>query len=176
MNNKEHMLYHQNKYPHMLLQDHVKRIHQMIFGPAHAHNQPSLDKVKQYMTSELHEMKPIACDDDIIEIGNDFVRVDLGLVLKGQTSIELLSQAFLSSMNPEYMVNEPVFAIENALNELEKMIENRQLPYDLNTSKGWLNHYRSLGYPAIHHTDTYRDLYHPHYRVIHSKYLSNLKK
>jgi hypothetical protein len=121
-------------------------------------------------------MKFNECGDDIIDIGHDFVRVDLGLVLKGQTTIELLSQAFLSSMNPVYIEKEPIPVMDHALRELEHMIENGQLPYNLDASKEWLEHYRSLGYPAIHHTDTYRDLYHPHYRVIHSKYLSNLKK
>ncbi|MDX9807077.1 MAG: hypothetical protein RBS87_00775, partial [Acholeplasma sp.] len=176
MTNKEQILYHQKLYPNMLLQDHVKRIHQMIFGPAHAHSQPSLDKVKQYMTSELHEMKVNECGDDIIEIGHDFVRVDLGLVLKEQTTIELLSQAFVSSMNPEFIDKEPVSVINHALKELEHMIELEALPYNLDESISWLDQYRSLGYPAIHHSDTYRDLYHPHYRVIHSKYLLDLKK
>lgn len=173
---KDLVFEHQQRYPNMLLQDHVKRIHQMIFGPAHAHNHPSMDKVKQYMTSELHEMKVNECGDDIIEIGNDFVRVDLGLVLKGQTTIELLSQAFLSSMNPEHIEKEPVSVMDYALKELEHMIELGVLPYNLDQSITWLNQYRSLEYPAIHHSDTYRDLYHPHYRVIHSKYLPKLKK
>lgn len=175
MNFEDMVLQHQQRYPKMLLQDHVKRIHQMIFGPAHAHNQPSLDKIQLYMASELKDIKANECDDDIIEIGQNFVRVDLVLVLKGQTTLELLSQAFLSSMNSELIDKEPVSIMENALKELEHMIDYGQLPYDAKSSKEWLNHYRSLGYPAIHHSDTYRDLYHPHYRVIHSKYLQNLK-
>lgn len=176
MNNKELILFHQTKYPHMLLEDHVKRIHQMIFGPGHAHNQPSLAKIQDYITSEINEMNVNDCDDDIIDIGNGFVRADLGMIINEKTAIDLCSQAFLSSMNAIYIDKDPILSMENAINELEHMIENNQLPYDIHGSKSWLNHYRLMGYPVIHHSDTYRDLYHPHYRVIHSKYLPKLKK
>lgn len=176
MNNKELVLFHQNKYPHMLLEDHVKRIHQMIFGPAHAHNQPSLAKIQDYITSEINEMNVNDCDDDIIDIGNGFVRIELGMIIREQTPIDLCSHAFFSSMNSIYIDKDPILSMKSAIDELEHMIENNQLPYDIHGSKSWLIHYRSMGYPVIHHSAIYRKLYRPHYRVIHSTYIPNLKK
>ncbi|MCU0105162.1 hypothetical protein N7603_05780 [Acholeplasma vituli] len=41
MTEKEMILFHQERYPLIKLQDHVKRIHQAVFGPGHLHDTKS---------------------------------------------------------------------------------------------------------------------------------------
>ena len=175
MKPKDIILYHQEKYPDMCLQDHVKRIHQMIYGPTHAHAQPTFDQIRIYIEKEL-ETIPSNCDDLFVPIGHDFIRVDLSIIRHKTCSIESLSQAFLYSMAVSIDFKEAQVTMQTELTELMSLIETGVLPFDLNTSRLWIQNYQSMGYPAIHHSDNYRELYHPHYRVIHTKFIEKLKK
>lgn len=55
------------------------------------------------------------------------------------------------------------------------MISNKELPFSLNNAKLTLLKWKEDGYPAIHHSNTFNQLYHPSYRLIHKKYVPFLK-
>lgn len=80
LNQKELILFHQQLYPHMQLQDQVKRIHQCVYGPAHLHSNPSLERITQYIAQELNLVDVNDTYPNIIDIGYGYVRVDLKVI------------------------------------------------------------------------------------------------
>ncbi len=162
----------------MQLQDHVKRIHQCVFGPAHLHTNPSLERIEQYITQELQEVASNDDDPNIIDIGLGYVRVDLKVIKSALITVEELSKSFHQSMTMD--TQNTTLKFENMKRELTllmDMVKQGLLPFDFKASQMWIDHYTSLNYPALHHSDTYKSHYQPHYRVVHQQFLPDkLKK
>jgi hypothetical protein len=161
----------------MQLQDHVKRIHQCVFGPAHLHSTPSIEQIQQYITQELLEVE-INDDPNIIDIGFGYVRIDIKVIKSSLITIDELSKSFHRSMLLEQKeVSSKHALMKHELTVLMNLIGIGLLPYDTQASQLWIEHYTALGYPALHHSDAYKSHYQPHYRVIHHQYLPDkLKK
>lgn len=172
MNENELILYTQNQYPKMTLQDHVKRLHQAVFGPGHFHNQPSFDTIMRYLDQEINSMKHYP-EDRIEAIGNGYYRVYLSKRFTNEKVKAALSTAFMHSMGLKSDTYEG--CIRNMALQLDTLlllIEAQLLPFNYEGSKQWIDEYKNLGYKAIHHSEVYHLNYLPHYRVIHQSYLS----
>lgn len=178
LNQKELILFHQQLYPHMQLQDQVKRIHQCVYGPAHLYSNPSMERITQYITQELNLVDVNDTYPNIIDIGFGYVRVDLKVIKSDLITVDELSKSFHHSMVMDTIdLSSKHELMTHELNGLMTLIAEGVLPYDERESQLWIDHYASLNYPPIHHSDTFRLYYHPHYRVVHQHYLpEKLKK
>lgn len=87
-------------------------------------------------------------------------------------SVNTLSTLFILSSQQEKNGKEQ---LEEKLQILIDMISNKELPFSLNNAKPTLLKWKEDGYPAIHHSNTFNQLYHPSYRLIHKKYVPFLK-
>lgn len=161
----------------MQLQDHVKRIHQCVYGPAHLHGNPSLERIEQYINQELLEVELIDNYPNIIDIGSGYVRIDLKIIKSALITVDELSKSFHQSMlmdTIDLLSKHDLMTRE--LNSLMALISEGGLPYDERESQLWIDHYTSLKYPPIHHSDVYKSHYQPHYRVVHQQFLPDILK
>ena len=150
----EILTHHLSKYPEMQLSDSVKLLFQRVFGAGHMikdENQ-SLIRLKEELEAvEADESREITED-----IGGDFVRVHLAAV-KDRLSAETLNKIFTLSANAD----------TGGIEEFEKLLE------PLKTSEeniAFFEKYKAMGYPAMSHSEIYREKYAPHYRIVKKKY------
>ncbi|MDY0074682.1 MAG: hypothetical protein WC992_07305 [Acholeplasmataceae bacterium] len=167
-------LVHQQKYPHMSIEDYVKLIHQSVYGPLHMMDHPSIDKLQSYLDYELKLMSIKKEKDIIVPIGFGYFRVDLQAVLLGLIDKEELVQAFYLSMKDSITVQTRDDVMKRCLKDLLNAIDNKQILLDNTEGKHFIAKYEKASYPAIHHSEKYKNLYHPHYRVIHRSYLTDI--
>jgi len=143
---------HSKRYPQGNLQDLVKLIYQNEFGSGHF----VPDEVAA-LTRLQDEIKGIAhASGDLFErIGNGLVRLNLktlGDVLPAQT----VNRFFVLTSNKKWGSLE---GFEAKLRILEEFSSGSDLlPF--------LEEYKAAGYPPMSHSQSYRDNYDPHYRVV----------
>ncbi len=160
MNTKSHILNQFQTYPQLELQDLMKFLYQSSFGCEHLLSNP--DTVKKQIQQEL-DTKLDTCNS-IEYLDGDYVRLHLNYGL----SVNTLSTLFILSSQQEKNGKEQ---LEEKLQILIDMISNKELPFSLNNAKPTLLKWKEDGYPAIHHSNTFNQLYHPSYRLIHKKYV-----
>ena len=164
MNTKSYILNQFQTYPQLELQDLMKFLYQSSFGCEHLLSNP--DTVKKQIQQEL-DTKLDTCNS-IEYLDGDYVRLHLNYGL----SVNTLSTLFILSSQQEKNGKEQ---LEEKLQILIDMISNKELPFPLNNAKLTLLKWKEDGYPAIHHSNTFNQLYHPSYRLIHKKYVPFLK-
>lgn len=164
MNTKSYILNQFQTYPQLELQDLMKFLYQSSFGCEHLLSNP--DTVKKQIQQEL-DTKLDTCNS-IEYLDGDYVRLHLNYGL----SVNTLSTLFILSSQQEKNGKEQ---LEEKLQILIDMISNKELPFSLNNAKLTLLKWKEDGYPAIHHSNTFNQLYHPSYCLIHKKYVPFLK-
>lgn len=175
MSELELIKFHQTRYPHITLQDHVKRIHQSVFGPAHLHNTPSLDVLNDYIERELSGISQPLVSKEPEPIGHGFYRVYLDVNLQETEKKAALVAAFHQSMLLDLGSNALRYSCMDAcLDTLLNWIQTEPTPFNYEAAKSWVVAYKTALYPAIHHSELYNQAYQPHYRVIHESFLNTL--
>lgn len=166
---------HQNRYPHMTIQDHVKRIHQSVFGPAHLHSTPNIETLTHYIDRELSSLSNMFVSREPEPIGHGFYRVYLDSCLLKSEKKESLVAAFHQSMLLDLGSLATRYAsIDASLETLLNWIQAETTPFNYEDAKSWIMAYKTALYPAIHHSELYNQTYQPHYRVIHASFLNTL--
>lgn len=147
--------YHLNKYPNMQIEDKVKLLMQANLGCGHL--------VKDYqivLNRVMNELNTIISSNDemIEEISDNYIRIYLKPYYDKYHSFDELIKMFMESSKEP--VNIP--GLVNDLIKLKEILndEDRQFVNDYLERKDYL----------ISHSQTYRDIYNPHYLVIHKKY------
>ena len=168
------------RYPAATLQDIYKSCFQDHFGVAHMLG--NRGGVKGYIEHELATAE--AFDEAYYEPcgwQGRFVRVNLAVVRDGLMTIDELTDAFMASA--EFSSNE---VTEAWIGEWHAILEvlraeglHEQLP-DFAADSARLEQMLSEGRYVMHHSASFRDAYHPHYRIIHrsifeERILPNLK-
>lgn len=164
MNTKEYILHQFQTYPQLELQDLMKFLYQSNFGCEHLVS--DFSKVKSNIEQELQNTKDPY--DSIEELDGDYVRLHLNYGL----SVNTLSTLFILSSQQE---KHGIKQLEDKIQILLELISNNTLPFSLNESNEILLKWKEEGYPAIHHSNTFNQLYHPAYRLIHKKYVPFLE-
>lgn len=163
MNTKSYILNQFQTYPQLELQDLMKFLYQSSFGCEHLLSNP--DTVKKRIQQEL-DAKLDTCNS-IEYLDGDYVRLHLNYGL----SVNTLSTLFILSSQQE---KNGIEQLENKLQTLLDLIQDNTLPFSLELSKDILLKWKKEGYPAIHHSNTFNQLYHPSYRLIHKRYVPYL--
>lgn len=152
---------HAALYPQLQPQDAVKLLYQNEFGPGHLISDPqiSLTRLKNEYTSVPHDSGTPLIED----IGNGLVRVMLAALSLEEYPLETLNENFVRSAELH------TGTLDNFLQKLDVLIElARQGIFSFSTEEldAYLSDYATTGYPAVSHSQTYRDAYHPAYRVV----------
>ena len=152
---------HAARYPLMEPTDAVKLIYQNEFGGGHLirDEQAFLNYLcREYASVEKDPKTPLYED-----IGNGIVRVNLAAV--HETDLEQLGRAFLRSAAAHTGTRESFLA---KLAVLQQMTAQGQMPFNAAALEAYLTDYGAADYPMVSHSETYRNAYHPAYRIVMS--------
>ncbi|MBR3972652.1 MAG: hypothetical protein IKJ99_01715 [Oscillospiraceae bacterium] len=164
------LIAHYQKYPKLQIQDIFKFIYQSSFGCEHMVT--SLDGVTAYILKEFADCSVPLEDNGLLDkLDGVYSRVHLGWLNRG-LSAETLGKLFFASAKkePEGMKN-LLCKLETAKELVrENILDFPQMEFDA-AAEEW----GSGGYPAIHHSEAFRSVYHPAYRVVADRYVDFLQ-
>ncbi len=159
-------------YPRLEIQDIYKFLHQAAMGSEHAVKDTSA--ARKWMEDEISNLDwqhEDALIDTLSPDGN-IVRVNLRSYLNAGYDPEKLLTAFINTAN-EYRGSREI--LEAYLNVVIEMIDKGELNFSKEEAQKFFDEQKSKGYPAVHHSKQYEELYSPAYRVVAKKFLSFLK-
>ena len=149
-------------YPKSTLQDIYKSFYQDRFGPGHMITDTA--SVRQYLLYELSENE-VASKVYYEPTGNDgrYVRVYLSAVADSLITAEQLLDAFVRSTNADKRAD---MDWEAEWNCIVGVITKHGIILDgFDKDVAMLNE-ASRNRQAVHHSRTYNEAYHPHYRIV----------
>ncbi len=164
---KSLLINHCKTYPKAQLQDIFKYIYQSSFGCEHMVT--DLDSVTQRIEEEYKIINKGTCGCTE-ELDGAFCRVPLSVLNTG-ISADTLGKLFFLSAEKK---GEGMTALLEKLDVARELITQKKLPFDLESFDSALSKWKDEGYPAIHHSDTFREEYSPSYRVIAKEYVPAL--
>ena len=147
---------HAARYPEMEMQDYGKLVFQSEYGPEHLVTEKQ--SVLSFLQEEMAELPSDAAPKNIEPIGGGLCRFPLSFC-KSETELEALAELFLLTAQ-EYR--------GSAEGLLGKIAELQKLP--VSGMEEWLKEWKENGYPPVHHSQSYREAYHPHYRLLKREY------
>ena len=162
---KEYLIEHLKKHPSIKPCDIAKLCYQAAMGAEHL----LLDtaRAKKYFDAEFASVEPKS--GELFECLSDNVcRVDLGVwKLEGMPS-EWLFNMFVETATVKSGGRE---LLEANLSCVEDVIKDREISFSKEEWREFLEKYRALGMPAIHHSDEYRQSERPAYRIVDRSFL-----
>lgn len=163
----EILLCHRRRYPKMELQDWVKLLYQRTFGPGHLLRDPAA--AREFL---IREWETVAAGSRCLpeNIGGGLVRIHLSGLQR--ESLEVVWQAFSRTASQPRGSREAFLA---TLTRLEQLARSGILPDSPEAVREYLGEYARRGYPMVSHSDTYRRLYHPAYRVADKEILRQME-
>lgn len=167
---KTWMLAHLEKYPKMEIVDAVKLLYQSEFGGGHMIRdaKESLARLyKEYMRLDYTSGREICYD----LIGNQLCRLHLPGIANC-LSLETVNRFFVNTAND---VHSDMASFKEKLDQFVSLCEQGELPFDGDTVRNYLARYEAEGCPVTHHSGTYRQAYHPAYRVISIDYVNYIE-
>lgn len=150
---------HAARYPKMQPTDAVKLIYQNEFGGGHLikDEQACLDYLrKEYEATEKDASIPLWED-----IGNGMVRISLAAL--PEKDLAQLGLFFIRSA-AKHTGNMQSFL--KKLDVLREITKEGVFTFDLEALNAYLTEYEAMGYPAVSHSEQYREAYHPAYRIV----------
>lgn len=158
-NTRRIILDHLARYPKMQIVDFFKLLFHSALGCEHAVS--SLERATEYIAREYSEIGKDSlplCE----ELDGEYCRVYLGYLSLGITPREL-ADAFCASAKIEEQGRR---RLEEKLVVLRDLTAAGDMPFDLAELDGMIGEWCALGYPAVRHTEIYREEYRPAYRVV----------
>lgn len=151
-------------YPEMRLEDVYKLVYQAAMGCEHA--VPDEVYAKSLLEQELQELQPSVPEPLIESISPDgtIIRVHLRpYVQRCRDPLELFD-AFLRTAR-DYQGSFELLKLY--IEAVFEMAEAGTIPYDERRVMDFFKEIEQAGFPPVHHSKRYRELYRPAYRVIH---------
>ena len=152
---------HFEMYTLMQEEDLYKLVHQSFFGPAHYINDAAW--ANKYIKVEAE-----SCQDkepEIIYLGGGYYRYEL---VNNEEYLTTLCEAFIESANH---ITENKDGFRKILENVSKHLPNPEFKEKF---EKLINEMDSFDYPAISHSYIYSQNYHPHYRVVHKKFINKI--
>ena len=161
---KKILIMQAKRYPMMQPRDGVKLIYQNEFGGGHMIQdvQGCLDYLRrEYRSVEKREDMPL-----YEEIGNGAVRVNLAAV--GEEDLEKLGRWFIASAESW---GGRMDSFLGKLEVLKELTDQGIFGFDRQELESYLQEYEKAGYPPVSHSQGYRQMYEPAYRVVAKAWL-----
>lgn len=166
------ILEHYHNYPLLKIEDFLTLIYQNSFGPKHMNSNATIEKAIETIEEELINYEKQQGTNQVEDIGNNYYRVSLSVIIDNLMTSEELGHAFYLSM-----INSPIIDDENInlfmeqLSVVNNLIVREEIGLDPESLEVWIEDYLDHGIRPLPHSEVYKSSYHPHYRVIHKKYL-----
>ena len=153
------LMEHVKKYPMMQPTDAVKLIYQNEFGGGHLIKDETA--CINYLFHEYNAATKNGNTQLYESIGNGMVRVNLSAVKQDQ--LMSLGQAFIRGA-AQHQGNMDRFYTKREV--LRSLTAEGYFSFDTEELQQYLKVYMAAGCPAVSHSDQYRQLYQPSYRVV----------
>ncbi len=147
-------------YPAMTAQDAVKLAYQAAFGPGHL--LADEEKARAFLRREL-EATAAARGPVLEPIGGGFARLHLACARAAGLGEGEIFQRFFRAAGADAPGKA---AFEQSLTLLEQLAAAGETPFSAEQLADYLAEYRAAGCPMVSHSETYRQHYHPAYRVV----------
>lgn len=162
MNDLLHLLQlHLESHPKAEIRDAVKFLYQATFGGGHMIPDPNVSYA--YLCKEATSLPKNRIAAEAENMGK-YVRLDLSVL--DRISPKTLNAMFVASAKDVPQDKTQFIELLNTFNE--------QGFFDSKKTAAYLRNYSASGYPAVHHSDAYRDAYQPAYRIVRHSYVQFL--
>ncbi|MBE6768676.1 MAG: hypothetical protein E7549_07200 [Ruminococcaceae bacterium] len=151
---RERLIAHCRAYPALQIQDLFKYLFQSALGCEHAVSSLSAAVARIEAEGVAAERTPQAVEP----LDGEYSRVPLGLL-----SPATLGRIFLLSAKAEANGTD---RLADKLQAAKELVAEGLLPFSPEAFDDAAAKWAAEGYPALHHSDTFRETYHPAYRVI----------
>ena len=163
-NTRNLLISHCKKYSKLQPQDLFKFLYQSAFGCEHMVS--SLDNVIKNIKLEFDNVKPN--DEPIIEeLDGKYCRVPLSFINTGVSSYKIGELFYMSAQKEPDGLSKLLNNIEIA----KCLVSEKLLPFELSVFETALSEWKRNDYQPLHHSDIYREEYHPSYRVVAKEYV-----
>ena len=162
------LISHYAAYPRLEVADIFKFIFQSAFGCEHLVS--SEERALNYIKAELERIKDESSEPRIDALDGDYSRVYLSC-LNDNVTPEVLAKYFCLSAKVEPDGKERLL---EKIAVARDLIADGTIPLSLSDFDELHAKWREAGYPAIHHSESFREAYHPAYRVIANEYVNML--
>jgi hypothetical protein len=155
---------HLETHPFAGADDLYKFLHQAVFGPGHAI--PNREVAAAWMESEIEDLVPPYDGEPGCEaLGGEppLVRINLRPFIASGGDSDPLLDAFVASANLERGSTRRMEVVLSLAVSYVQCAGRGELAPELKALTGRL---AEEGYPAIHHSEAYREAYNPAYRVV----------
>lgn len=153
------------RYPGMRIQDLYKLIYQGVMGSSHA--VASVADAEKWLSDELLSMGECRDDEVIVErLSADIVRVNLRPFIASGGDTDALLDGFIRT-GREYSGS------TDGLIRVWKTVAGIQNLFSFSEMNDFIDRQEVSGFPAVHHSKVYRELYRPAYRVVAENILCN---
>ena len=155
---------HCQMYPQMQILDVFKFLHQSSFGCEHLVS--SLETATEYITKE-YESVDCKGESAIVPLDGEYSRVPLSYLSQG-LSVDTFGKLFVVSAKKE---EHGLDDLQQKLNVATELVAEGLLPFQAKEWDQAVEEWKHKGYPAVHHSDVFRETYQPSYRVIANQYI-----
>lgn len=145
-------------------QDLLKALYQSVFGCGHfvADEQTCLDRIRaEFAGSPI--LPPVEA------LTGEYCRLQVSVLKTTALTAETLARLFRLSAEPAG-TPEALEALEAGLAVLLSMADDGELPVSAPAVRQAVTAWSQAGYPACHHSEVFRQSYHPAYRVVKRTY------
>lgn len=149
-------------YPQSTIQDFIKFLYQATLGSGHLIL--NISDNYQYLRDEYHHLKHDPNHPLYEKISSNLLRVHLEAI----EEIDLYSyhQLFIKSVEMK-----DINQLKYILNSMEQKVKEGLIPFDIEKWHLEVNDYLQQDCPILSHSSLFKELYHPHYRLMNQKYL-----
>lgn len=153
-------------YPEMEVQDALKFIFQSEFGCGHLIS----DEEKSWlMLQEEWEHVDSEKQGELFErLGGGYARFNIGAAKRLGISLRLFQRIFFKSAESESGTVEGFY---NKVSELKKLCEDEKVLFSVSEVEEFLEEWEEKGRPLFRHSEKYRKLYKPSYRVVSEEFI-----
>ena len=168
------LLEHCGRYPGLKIRDVFKFLYQSSFGCEHMVS--SLETVTDWIRKEYsgtvkgEAVSEVTGCGTVDPLDGDYVRVHLDWLDRG-LSAETLGKLFYLSAKTE---EDGKIELERKLDVALEMVRSGELPFAFEGFAAAVSQWKEDDYPAVHHSEEFRMMYHPAYRVVAEQYVKFL--
>ena len=160
---KKLILNHAKRYPKLKPQDVFKFLFQSAFGCEHLVSDK--ERVINYINQEIANLPNPP--SKIEELDGDYSRVHLGIINEGLSATTLGGLFYLSAKKEANGAKQ----LTLSLKAVAELVEEGKLPFNKDEYYAILQEWEKAGFPAIRHSNEFRESYNPCYRVIANRFI-----
>ena len=158
------LISHIEKYPKLNIEDIFKFVYHSAFGCEHLVT--SMEAVRDYIVREYNCFTHTYMED-VEVLDGEYSRVSLSLLSQGLSVNTLATLFYISSRDKA----EEKDGLTRRLDVVRELARDGITPFSTDALEKAINAWAQKGYPAIHHSDKFREEYVPSYRVISNRFI-----